>query len=56
MNDIPYLLRGVTPVATDSSVLVSSSKYLNHPRMRDWISTITLKRNGPDRPAQAEMY
>ncbi len=56
MNDIPYLLRGVTPVATDSSVLVSSSKYLNHPRMREWISTITLKRNGPDRPAQAEMY
>lgn len=56
MNDIPYLLRGVTPVSTDSSVLISSSKYLNHPRMRDWMSTITLKRNGPDRPAQAEMY
>lgn len=56
MNDIPYLLRGVTPVTTDSSVLVSSSKYLNHPRMRDWISMITLKRNGADRPAQTEMY
>ncbi len=56
MNDIPYLLRGITPITTQSSVLISSSKYLNHPRLRDWISTITLKRNGPDRPAQAEMY
>lgn len=56
MNDIPYLLRGITPVSTDSSVLVSSSKYLNDPRMRDWISNITLKRNGLDRPAQTEMY
>ena len=56
MNDVPYLLRGVTPVTTESSVLISSSKYLNHPRMRDWMSTIKLKRNGPDRPAQAEMY
>lgn len=56
MNDIPYLLRGVNPVSTESSVLVSSSKYLNHPRLREWMSTITLKRNGSDRPAQAEMY
>ncbi|MBS0475119.1 MAG: hypothetical protein JSR28_08200 [Proteobacteria bacterium] len=56
MNDIPYLQRGISPVSTESSVLVSSSKYLNHPRMREWISTITLKRNGPDRPAQTEMY
>ena len=56
MNDIPYLLRGVTPVATESSVLVSSSKYLNDPRLREWVANICLKRNGPDMPAQAEMY
>jgi len=56
MIDIPYLMRGVSPVATDSSVLVSSSKYLNHPRLRDWVSKIMLRRNGPDYPPQAEMY
>ena len=56
MNEVPYLLRGVTRFTTDSSALISSSKYLNNPRMRDWIANITLKRNGPDVPAQAEMY
>lgn len=55
-NEIPYLLRGVTPIGTDSSMLVSSSKYLNHPRLREWIAMICLRRNGPDFPAQAEMY
>jgi len=56
-NDkIPYLLRGVAPVGTDSSLLVSSSKYLNHPRLRDWLATICLRRNGSDFPPQAEMY
>lgn len=56
MNDVPYLLRGVVPVATDSSVLVSSSKYLNHPRLREWVAMILLRKNGPDFPAQAEMH
>ncbi|MGH6782318.1 MAG: hypothetical protein ACREB5_09450 [Sphingomonadaceae bacterium] len=56
MNDVPYLLRGVQPMTTESSVLVSSSKYLNDPRLREWIANISLKRNGPDMPAQAEMY
>jgi len=56
MTDIPYLLRGVVPVATESSVLVSSSKYLNHPRLREWVAMILLRKNGPDFPAQAEMY
>lgn len=55
-NDIPYLLRGASPVATDSSLLVSSSKYLNHPRLRDWLAMICLRRNGRDFPPQAEMY
>ena len=38
MDDIPYLARGVKQLGTESSVLVSSSKYLNHPRLREWIA------------------
>ena len=56
MDDIPYLARGVQLLGTDSSVLVSSSKYLNHPRLREWIAFIALKKNGPDFPPAAEMY
>ncbi len=56
MDDVPYLLRGVLPVATESSVLVSSSKYLNSPRLREWVAMILLKKNGPDFPPPAEMH
>lgn len=56
MNQVPYLLRGVMPVDTESSVLVSSSKYLNNPRLRDWLAMIALRKNGPDFPPQAEMH
>lgn len=56
MADLPYLARGVMPVETPSSVLVSSSKYLNNPRLRDWLAMILLRRNGPDLPAPAEMH
>ena len=55
-SEIPYLLRGVAPVGTDSSLLVSSSRYLNHARLREWLAMICLRRNGPDFPPQAEMY
>lgn len=55
-NPVPYLLRGVVPTATESSLLVSSSKYLNNARLREWIAMICLRRNGTDFPAQAEMY
>ena len=55
MDSIPYLLRGVMPIATDSSLLVSSSKYLNHGRMRDWIAMICLRKNGSDFPPEAEL-
>lgn len=55
-DDIPYLARGVMPVETPSSVLVSSSKYLNNPRLREWLAMILLRRNGPDMPPPAEMY
>lgn len=50
MADYSYLMSGITPVATDSSVLVSSSRYLNDPRVRDWVGTHMLRRNGPDVP------
>jgi ubiquinone biosynthesis protein Coq4 len=55
MDDLPYLARGVNLLGTESSVLVSSSKYLNHPDLREWIAKIALKRNGPDYPPAAEM-
>jgi ubiquinone biosynthesis protein Coq4 len=54
--DIPYLMRGMMPVETESSVLVSSSKYLNNPRMRDWLATMFLRKNGPDMPPHTDMY
>ena len=57
MNDkpaVPYLGRGVRKVETDSSVLVSSSKYLNNARMRDWVATHFLRRNGADRPTPSD--
>lgn len=56
MEELPYLLRGVVPVETGSSVLVSSSKYLNDPRLREWLAMICLRKNGPDFPPQAEMH
>ena len=53
--DIPKFLTGIVPVSTHSSVLVSSSKYLNHPRLREWVAMILLRKNGPDYPPPAEM-
>ena len=49
-----YLMQGIKPVTTDSSVLVSSSKYLNDPRVRDWVATHMLRRNGPDIPTPSD--
>ncbi len=56
MDDIPYLARGINLLDTDSTILISSSKYLNEPRLRDWVAKIALKKNGPDYPPAAEMY
>ena len=56
MDDIPYLARGIMPIETGSSTLVSSSKYLNDARLRDWIAKIALKKNGSDFPPAAEMH
>lgn len=40
---------GVIDTATESSVLVSSSRYLNNPRLGDAMTTAMLRRNGADR-------
>jgi len=54
-NGVPYNRRGIRPVATDSSVLVSSSKYLNSVRLRAWAGTHFLRRNGRDRTVESDM-
>jgi|TARA_R100000501_G_scaffold17919_1_gene34962 ubiquinone biosynthesis protein Coq4 len=54
MNDYSYLMKGIQQIETDSSTLVSSSKYLNDPRLRDWVSTHLLRRNGPDVPTPSD--
>jgi ubiquinone biosynthesis protein Coq4 len=54
--DTPYLARNWFPVETHSSVLVSSSKYLNNARLREWLAMILLRKNGADMPPQAEMH
>lgn len=48
-EDIPWY-RERKPVTTTSSVLASSSQYLNDARTREWISTEDLRRNGSDYP------
>jgi ubiquinone biosynthesis protein COQ4 len=48
-NAISYL-NGRRKVQTMSSVLVSSSRWLNDPAIREWISTESLRRNGGDYP------
>lgn len=48
-----YFNGAIRKVETDSSVLVSSSKYLNHGELRALISQEMLRRNGPDLPNTA---
>jgi len=54
LQDFSYFLSGIERVATDSSFLVSSSKYLNEPAIRDWIATHFLRKNGPDVPTSSD--
>lgn len=53
MDEIPYFLRGWKKIPTESSVLVSSSRYLNDSRLRNWVAQETLRRNGRDLPIAA---
>ncbi len=55
-NEVPYLLRGLMPAQTESSVLMSTSRYLNNARLREWLATTQLRRNGKDLPVEAEMH
>jgi len=48
-----YFNGGMQQVATESSVLVSSSKYLNNTELRNMIAQEMLRRNGPDMPNTA---
>lgn len=48
-----YFNGGMRKVETESSVLVSSSKYLNHAELRQLISQEMLRRNGTDLPNTA---
>ena len=54
--EVPYLLRGIKPIETTSSTLVSSSPYLNSPKMREWLTNAFLRRSGKDRPTSADGY
>ena len=56
MDDIPYLLRGITQMTTASSTLISSSRYLNSPRLREWVAQELLRKNGPDLPTPSGAY
>lgn len=53
-KETPYLGRGVRSVSTESSTLISSSKYLNSARLRDWVALSILRCNGPDFPIPAD--
>ena len=48
-----YFNGRIQKVTTESSVLVSSSKYLNNPELRELIAQEMLRRNGPDLPNTA---
>ncbi|MFM9853893.1 MAG: Coq4 family protein [Sphingomonadaceae bacterium] len=48
-----YFNGGIKTITTESSVLISSSKYLNNGELRNLISQEMLRRNGPDMPNTA---
>lgn len=48
-----YFNGAIKTVETESSVLISSSKYLNNAELRNLISQEMLRRNGPDLPNTA---
>ncbi|MDD3798978.1 MAG: Coq4 family protein [Novosphingobium sp.] len=48
-----YFNGGMRKIETNSSTLVSSSKYLNHPELRALIAQEMLRRNGADLPNTA---
>lgn len=55
MEDTLYFMRGRREVSTESSVLISSSKYLNHPVIREYVMQESLRKNGRDVPMTYEL-
>jgi len=55
-DDTPYLLRGLQKREGSTTLLSSTSKYLDEPRMRDWIAMATLRRSGKDVPTTSDAY
>lgn len=53
-RDYSYFQKGVEKVSTTSSQLVSSSRFLNHPGLRDWLPLHLMRRNGPDLPIASD--
>jgi ubiquinone biosynthesis protein COQ4 len=49
-----YFLKGIQPVPTQSSSLISSSKYLNDTAVRQWLTLHYLRKNGPDLPTPGD--
>src|SRR4051794_18178687 len=52
-SDYDYFNGAIRKVETDSSVLISSSRYLNNAQLRALISQEMLRRNGADMPNTA---
>ena len=51
--DKAYFNGAIKPHTTESSVLISNSRYLNHAGLRSLIAQEMLRRNGPDLPNTA---
>lgn len=49
-----YLGKGIKKIATESSVLRSTSRWLNNATIRDVVATWLLRKNGPDFPVEAD--
>lgn len=46
-----YMNDGFKPSLSSSSMLTSSSRWLNSPEIREWMTRECLRRNGPDHPS-----
>jgi ubiquinone biosynthesis protein COQ4 len=55
-DDTPYLLRGLQKREGSTTLLSSTSKYLDEPRMRDWVAMALLRRSGKDVPTTSDAY
>ena len=53
-RDYTYFTSGIRQAEPTSSALLSTSKYLNHPGLRDWLATHFLRRNGHDIPIPSD--